>query len=212
MRLAIHDYSQEVAVAMTDTVTEKGKEKRIAIDATDLLILDWFTKFYPSMAKTVIDGKEYGWIKRSKVIEDLPILRISEESVSGRLKKMVHFKLLDYKLVKNSEVGTRCYYTHGESYPQLVYDFSTVSDGGYRVKPTRGSGSNPHRVSGQPDNKDSYLDSNHKISKGYSRNSYEPPEPTRCPDCKASMSYMHQLGCYQCLSCYSKYDRELNRL
>lgn len=201
MRLAIHDYSQEIAAQMVDTVTVKGKEKKIAIDATDLLILDWFTKFYPFMTKKVIDGKEYGWIKRSKVIEDLPILRITEGSVSERLKKLVHFKLLDYRLVKDSD-GTRCFYTHGESYPQLVFDFSTISEGGYRVKPTQGIGSNQHRVSGQPHNKDRSLYSSFNISNGGGKKKGGKLEDRLCPECKVKMFRNTQTGWYECPQCF----------
>lgn len=155
MRIAIHDFSQQVASSMVDTVTytkgNKELSKTIAIDATDLLILDWFAKFYPNMKKSIIDGKEYAWVKRSKVLEDLPILRISEASVSERLKKLVHFKLLDYRLIK--ENGTYCYYTFGDNYRLLIET----------GQPVEGIGSTQHGVSGQtdtgikgqPDNKDS---------------------------------------------------------
>ena len=132
---------------MIDTVREKKgdgyKEKTIAIDATDLLILDWFTNFYPQMKKKIIDGKEYGWIKLSKVIEDLPILRINEKSVGARLKKLVHFKLLDYRVVYDK--GKSAYFTHGESFPQLLYDFSTMGDSERAVKQPFKGRSNAHQ-------------------------------------------------------------------
>lgn len=203
MRLAIHDYSQEVAASMVDTVTEKGKKKSIAIDAADLLILDWFTKFYPFMDKREIEGKEYGWIKRSKVIEDLPILRISEGAVSDRLKKLVHFKLLDYKLVKDAE-GTRCYYTHGESYPQLVFDFSTIGEWGYRVKPTQGIGSNQHRVSGQTPYKDSGLDSSLNRKGNEGKMNCGKPANSRC-ECGGLIAKNIQTGIYECGNCQKKF-------
>lgn len=154
MRIAIHDISQEEALRFTDTVKyiKNGKEKTksINLDATDLLIIDWFAKFYPNMQKAVIDGKEYGWIKRSKVLSDLPILRISEDSVSVRLKKLVHFGILDYRLVK--ENGTFCYYTFGENYSRLIDSEGTGSTK-YGVQ-----GQPPTGVQGQPCDKDSRLD------------------------------------------------------
>lgn len=218
MRLAIHDFNQQAAVAMEDTVTEKGKEKHIAIDATDLLILDWFAKFYPFMKKKIIDGKEYGWIKRSKVIEDLPILRITEESVSARLKKLVHFKLLDYRLVK--EDGTFCYYTLGESYPHLVYN-SVDNSKGYGVNPAGGTGSTPHPVPGQPGNKDSKLNSINKYkgrNEGFGQ--LTPPPPIPC-ECGGNMFFNIQTSRYQCGSCLREvcpkcgaevvFDRETDR-
>lgn len=201
MRLAIHDYSQEAATAMVDTVCVNGKEKRVAIDATDLLILDWFTKFYPFMRKRVIDGKEYGWIKRSKVIEDLPILRINEKSVSERLKKLVHFKLLDYRLVEDG--GKFCYYTHGDSYPQLVYDFSTMDDGHRAVKrPTNGR-SNALPMGGQTDIKDRGLDSFNK-NKWNGKGGYQqftPPKDIPCPECGGNMGYNIQMARRECHGC-----------
>ena len=225
MKFSIMGYNQIEAVKLRDTVTEKGKEKRVRIDATDLLILRYFTEFYPNMKKEIIDGKEYGWIKRSKVIEDLPILSISEDAVSERLKKLVHFKLLDYKIVKNNE-GTRCYYTHGESYPHLIEDFSTAGEsypqpteefstekGGYpqnirdfstadRVNPVRGTGSNRHGVPGQPGYKDKILKNN--IYKGFEKKNSDSLQNSRC-ECGGQISKNTQIGIYQCFSCNKKY-------
>lgn len=207
MKFSIMGYSQLEAVKFKDTVTAKGKDKRVKLDATDLLILRYFTDFYPNMDKVIIDGKEYGWMKRSKVLEDLPILDISEGAVSERFKKLVHFKVLDYKLVKNSE-GTRCYYTHGESYPQLIEEFSTIESGADGVKPTRGSGSNQHRVSGQTDYKDRPLDTSIKNNRGggSGKTSSTPPPPKPCPECGRRTWYVPQMAIYHCDDCGTKFE------
>lgn len=174
--------SQAEALKFIDTVEyEKGGEKRtktISLDASDLLIISWFANFYPKMHKRIIDGKEYGWIKRSKVIEDLPILRISETSVGDRLKKLVHFGILDYKFVKKE--GTYSFYTFGKNYMRLVE--------------TEGKGSTDYRVSGQPytplsgqpDTKDSKLNN---ISVKDSKRAFRKPTVQEIADYAKELGY-----------------------
>ena len=205
MRIAIHDFSQQAALGMVDTVEVKGKRKAISIDAVDLLILDWFTRFYPKTIKKIIDGKEYAWIKRSKVLEDLPILRISEDSVSDRLKKLVHFGLLEYKLVKDK--GTFCYFRHGERFGELIStEFSTKS--------AEGTGSTPHRVPGQtgtgvpgqPRNKDSGLkDISIKDMVGSGKQSGKPTYPFQCPDCGHNVFKNTSTNYDECPSCFKRF-------
>lgn len=212
MRLAIHDYSQAVAVEMEDTVKVKkdGKEseKRIAIDATDLLILDWFTKFYPNMKKRVIDGKEYGWVKRSKVLEDLPILRITEKSVGERFRKLVHFNLLDYKVV--FEGGKSCYFRHGESFPQLLYD----DDSQRSVdQPFKGR-SNGLSKGGQTPYKDRGLDSSLNRNGNDEKMNCGKPANSRC-ECGGLIAKNIQTGIYECGNCQKKFpmsQRDVDRI
>lgn len=155
MRLAIHGYSQSVACGMQSEVVENGKRKKVRIDATDLLILRWFTDFYPNMKKAIIDGKEYGWITRKKMSEDLPILGITEKSGAARLKKLVYFGLLDYRLVKDG--GTYAYYTHGPAYESLL---TGAAQPPYLGQSTAlwVDGQTAYPQAAQPPYKDRYLD------------------------------------------------------
>lgn len=161
MRYSIYDFNQEAALEFTATVertvTRNGervtKPVTICIDATDLLILDWFVKFYPIAQKQTINGKEYAWIKRSKIIDDLPILRISEKAASERLSKLCILGLLEHEFVKAG--GSFSYYTFGEKLGKLLYKES--GEGGRST--SQGVGGQPTTpVGGQPTTKDRQLD------------------------------------------------------
>lgn len=118
MKYAICGFSQAAALEMVRKEERRGKLETIRIDATDLLILRWFVDFYPKMKRSVIDGREYAWLKHSELAVDMPILGISARSCIARMKKLVSFGILDYKLVKKD--GTWSFYTFGENYARLV--------------------------------------------------------------------------------------------
>ena len=127
MRYTIEGFSQEYAMTLKKTVaTDKG-EKTVKIDCTDLVILRWFTDFYPNMPKTIIDGREYVMVAHSKLLEDLPMIDISKEAFIDRMKKLVEFGILDYQLVKKG--GTFSFYTFGENYTHLVDDGRSNAQG-----------------------------------------------------------------------------------
>lgn len=164
MRYSIHDFNQEAALEFTATVERtvtRGGERitkpvTICLDATDLLILDWFLRFYPVAEKRTINGKEYAWIKRSKITEDLPILRISEKAASERLSKLCILGLLEHEFVKVG--GSFSYYTFGGKFAQLLYK----EDGEGRRSTSQGVGGQPTTpVDGQPTTKDKQLDNSY---------------------------------------------------
>lgn len=130
MQYTICGYQQSEAVKFVDQVptTKNGEPatKTIRIDATDLMILRWFAEFYPEMEKAVIDGKEYGWVKHAYVLEQLPILDINVKSVNARMKKLVHFGLLEYRQVKQG--GNWSFYRFGERYASLVRTVDQTTD------------------------------------------------------------------------------------
>ena len=126
MRYTIEGFSQEYAMTLKKTVaTDKG-EKTVKIDCTDLVILRWFTDFYPNMRKTTIDGREYVMVAHSKLLEDLPMIDISKEAFIDRMKKLVEFGILDYQLVKKG--GTFSFYTFGKNYEPLCGQRTAGSD------------------------------------------------------------------------------------
>lgn len=187
---------------MTDTVESNGKQKTIRIDATDLLILRWFADFYAAMRKRIIDGKEYGWVKRSKVIEDLPILGISETAVSERFKKLVHFGLLEYQLVKDG--GTYCYFRHGERFDELVSTkFSTIGSDGICSNAQGVSVQTDTGVSVQTHNKDSELKDNSIKDTGRSKiSSGKRTYPFQCPDCGSNVYRNTAVNYDECQGCF----------
>lgn len=120
MRYTIEGFSQEYAMTLKKTVATSKGEKTVKIDCTDLVILRWFTDFYPNMPKTIIDGREYVVVAHSKLLEDLPMIDISKRAFIDRMQKLVDFGILDYQLVKKG--GTFSFYTFGENYIHLVDD------------------------------------------------------------------------------------------
>lgn len=142
-----------------------GKNVIKKIDCTDLVILRWFVDFYPNMKKINIDNREYAWISHGKLLEDLPIIDISKRSFIERMKKLVEFGILEYKLIKKG--GTFSVYTFGENYKYMVSSERQYQEGihsndigihsndiGYAIERHRGMQSNDIGVCSQTHNKD----------------------------------------------------------
>lgn len=123
MKYTICGFSQAEALKMSRIENRNGKDVRVSIDSTDLLILRWFVDFYPRMKKTIIEGREFAWLRHSELERDMPILGISARSCVARMKKLVSFGILDYRFLKHG--GTWSYYSFGPAYRALV---DTVPD------------------------------------------------------------------------------------
>jgi hypothetical protein len=87
MKYSIEGFSQERLV-------QNG------LDPIDAILLRWFVDFYASGAMSTVtneDGVPFGWVKYSKVIEELPCLGLkTPDSVSRRFKKLVDCGVLDH--------------------------------------------------------------------------------------------------------------------
>jgi uncharacterized phage protein (TIGR02220 family) len=154
MKSTIAGFNQEFALTLKKTVEGKnGAEKTIKIDCTDLTILRWLVDFWPSMKKMNVDGKEYAWLTHKKLQEDIPLLDISKRACVERMQKLVEFKILDYKFLKQG--GTFSLYAFGENYINLVrsteYPAYGQPDTPCTFDQTPGAGSTIHPVYGQPD-------------------------------------------------------------
>ena len=163
MRYTIEGFSQEYAMTLKKTVATSKGEKTIKIDCTDLVILRWFTDFYPNMRKTTIDGREYVMVAHSKLVEDLPMIDISKRAFIDRMQKLVEFGILDYQLVKKG--GTFSFYAFGENYIHLVDDGRSNAHGvcaqtctGYTFKRDTGIRSNVQGVYVQTHNENSSIE------------------------------------------------------
>ena len=126
MKQTIEGFNQEYAMTLKKTVATSKGEKTVKIDCTDLVILRWFTDFYPNMPKTIIDGREYVMVTHSKLVEDLPMIDISKRAFIDRMQKLVDFGILDYQLVKKG--GTFSFYTFGKNYKPLCGQRTAESD------------------------------------------------------------------------------------
>lgn len=127
LKNSIEGFNQKFATTLKKDFIVNGKIVIRKIDCTDLVIMRWFVDFYPNMKKIEYNGKQYGWITYKKVLEDLPILDISKQSLADRLKKLVDFKLLSSALIK--EGGTFSVYCVGDNYKYLIENESPEEGG-----------------------------------------------------------------------------------
>lgn len=84
------------------------------IDMSDVLLMDYIQRALsqPSMQKKNKDNQPYVWLNHTKIIEDLPILKIGESMLKKRISKLIDLGLIEAMTVSNeSNRGTKAYYT-----------------------------------------------------------------------------------------------------
>jgi len=111
MKYVVAGYSQKILV-----------DKKL--DIIDAEILRWFIDFYFTGKMTkVIDKKtnfEYVWVKYQAIIDDLPILGITNKQViARRFKKMVDAGILKSYLHKKNGVYS-CFQINEDEYNTLI--------------------------------------------------------------------------------------------
>ncbi len=113
MRFSVFAYSQEKLI-------EYG------LDVTDALILDWFANFFiGKMEKRLFknlsgDARIFGWVKISKIMDDLPVIGItSEKGIRRRFDAFVEKGLMQRETVI-TQGGKRSYYRTTELYDTLL--------------------------------------------------------------------------------------------
>lgn len=113
MRYSIFEYSQEKLVSLN-------------LDVVDALLLNWFANFFcGKMEKKIFkdaDGnsKIYGWVKISKILEDLPVIGItSEKGIRVRFDSFVEKGILDRETI-NTQKGKKSYYRTTSVYDSLI--------------------------------------------------------------------------------------------
>ena len=100
MRYSIFEYSQEKLVDLE-------------LDVIDALLLNWFANFFSGkMEKQIFkdengNSKIYGWVKISKIMEDLPVIGIStEKGIRNRFDSFVEKGILDRETI-NTQKGKK---------------------------------------------------------------------------------------------------------
>lgn len=90
------------------------------LDVVDLAIFDFIKDFSNSSAclKVVIGGKQYFWISHSKVISELPMIKIAtRQGVFKRISKLV-----DSELIERIDVDPqKSYYCFGRNYDNVTF-------------------------------------------------------------------------------------------
>lgn len=97
--IVLSDFSQE-KVMKTD------------LDLQDLLLLHYIliANAEPKMVHATFDNSEYVWLSHDKIIEDIPILRISKDGLQFRLRKLRKNGYIDSKTVSQHGKGSMSYY------------------------------------------------------------------------------------------------------
>lgn len=129
------------------------------------------------------------------------------EKKAGRILQSLYEKGLLIKESDKGKAGIRYRYQVKFS---TVEKLSTIHEQCNRDKSSLLSGQNV------PFNRDKTshinIKGNNNLNNRSSRNSYDPPKPTHCPNCNRMMPYLHQLFRYECLNCFSKFDKNLKPL
>lgn len=167
MKNSIEGFNQEYAMTLKKEVEHNGKLVTRKVDCTDLVILRWLVDFYPKMRTMDVDGERYVMLTFGKLQKDLPLLDISKRALSERLQKLVDFKILKYKFIKDG--GTFSLFAFGENYINLV---RSTDDGvcvqpttGYAIDQLRGMRSTDDGVCTQPTTKDNSIINNSILNK-----------------------------------------------
>ena len=167
MKNSIEGFNQAYAMTLKKEVEQNGKLVTRKVDCTDLVILRWLVDFYPKMRTMDVDGERYVMLTFGKLQKDLPLLDISKRALSERLQKLVDFKILKYKFIKDG--GTFSLFAFGENYINLV---RSTDDGvcaqpttGYAVDQQRGMRSTDDGVCTQPTTKDNSIINNSILNK-----------------------------------------------
>ncbi|WP_160680382.1 hypothetical protein [Clostridium sp. C8-1-8] len=103
---------------------KQDKLMELGLDIKDAAILRYFVDFMDSlkMRSEIIDKEIYYWVKYEGIINQYPILKLNNvDSVYRRFKKLVQLSILKHKTVINN--GKYSYYTLGEGYEELLYQY-----------------------------------------------------------------------------------------
>lgn len=113
---------------MKYSIFQFSQEKLLenSLDVIDALILSWFSDFFMTgMEKRIFkeensSGKLYGWVKLSKVLEDIPCIGInSEKGIKRRFDGFVEKGIMSRQSVITQN-GKKTYYRPTEIYDSLV--------------------------------------------------------------------------------------------
>lgn len=94
----------------------------LGLCSDDLLVLRWFVDFAGTkkMQSMIIDNQIYYWVNYSTVLKELPILKISKQTLYKKhFNNLCNANVLIHKQIK--EGGNFSYYCYGINYETLVY-------------------------------------------------------------------------------------------
>lgn len=131
MKYTIEGFNQQVALDLY--TVENGSI--IKLDASDLVLLRYFVDFYPNTKKVEINGRQYAWLAYSKVVTDLPLLRIDKRAVSRRLNKLCKLDILTSYITENNQTM----FGFGNNYEKLISSDPVLLNTGLYSNEQRGA-------------------------------------------------------------------------
>lgn len=131
MKYTIEGFNQQVALDLY--TVENGSI--IKLDASDLVLLRYFVDFYPNTKKVEINGRQYAWLAYSKVVTDLPLLRIDKRAVSRRLNKLCKLDILTSHITENNQTM----FGFGNNYEKLISSGPVLLNTGLYSNEQRGA-------------------------------------------------------------------------
>lgn len=108
MKKYIHGFNQSEVLKV---YTEKDGKPDLYLTMDDLAILEYITNMLSSDSCEHIVNKDmvYVWINRTKIVTDLPILRVTEHRVSQILKKLESLELISRITKSQRGSGSKTY-------------------------------------------------------------------------------------------------------
>ena len=108
----------------------QSKAVMLGLTVSDLLLLQYimYANSEPTMKHIVDNEVAYVWLQHQKVMEDLPILNISEGTLRNKLSQFRNAGLIKSKTIANcGGRGTRTYYTVTEITMSLINDMKPTT-------------------------------------------------------------------------------------
>lgn len=108
----------------------QSKAVELGLTVSDLLLLQYimYANGEPTMKHIVEDEVAYVWLQHQKVMEDLPILNISEGTLRNKLSQFRNDGLIKSKTIANcGGRGSRTYYTVTEITMSLINDMEKTT-------------------------------------------------------------------------------------
>ena len=138
MDLNVLGFNQEKVIKIKNIKIEKRKnaEKEIiqTLEIEDLYLLNRLFNFRGSAktANAIIDGKVFFWINYKTLLENMPILNMTKETLMNKFKKYVDMKLIERKQMyeKDGIKGTYSYMHITEKLEDLQINKNDVMDSG----------------------------------------------------------------------------------
>lgn len=124
MKYSILGFNQEKIVAYT--------KDELKCDLTDLLLLNYiiYAQSNPKM-KHIIDENNQPcvWLYHEHILEDLPILNITEGTLKNRLTKLRKMELITSKTIANENTqGSRTYYRTTSLLYDMLFEITSLKN------------------------------------------------------------------------------------